>query len=1356
MARQYSDDFVADSIINSLNLLQWKREGGNTEYGISPKLLDSIGREEDMGTSKMKSLKALLGRILDRTMFDAKEDMITPNVVDKVRDYIRSLVHNAEAAQRELQLEQEAENFLNDFDDFEKEHKGKGSTDTGAKFPGCMQIKEFENDKIYIPQGGYCVLRCIIKYLKENKRYVIGQLADKSTFKNSGIKYSGREKILDKMKEYYKTEAIIEEKINYLTSNNSVIFKGFSEYGDNIQHVGKYIEKNWLITTNILPTFLKRVKARKNHNHPTLESNKKTDSKWDIILVKVNPEECVYHAVLYKGKKPKIDILEEIANNFDLFVDYELIESQYKLFNNMKKTLINKVFVFDLETYVEEKEEETYRMHSVPLDVKYKSNLGFCSNCNRKTKVCYRCNNICTKCNAYKANDKTGTINGVHKCEIVKVKKMNMKPYGCCIAEVDCTPETLNDDIKTELFEGGEECLPRALNRIAQIRKKQILDDHLKKNLIIDEKKLEKEIKEKGVVLIYAHNGGKFDNIFVKMCLNVEMYSQLSSGGGIKELRAYHLNEDGTRSGIRFVFKDTYAFTISDLKESCKNFKTKVKKMEDFDIANWTKEDYEKANRQFVIDFDSKEYLKLDIDTKLTLIEEERKTYWKIYCQKDVQSLGHLVKNFENLVRTTFEDSMHNHVGLSALGWKLGLQSCSGLQDQYIPTNSTTIKFIRESIYGGRIIHWKQFFKASEECAGLNALDANSLYPAAMALGLYPKGKFQTINNSDEAMKFYQKHIIRDYLAKDRPTKPYLFIAEVDFDGCNQRYPLIPYRTTKCDIVLDRLTDSEALLYPSGKFTGVYTCVEISEALSLKYKVLNVHRLIFWTDCSKIYENLIPKWYELRLKYKNDNEKIEKEIAKAITIHINDKEEVKRLKAKLEENTNSMAEMLKILLNALYGKHLENIDSSYSFTGLGKTEKDVKHSKFQTKTLFKLPNKQIQVKTKNLLSSICRKPIALGAFILSYSRAIMNRAIMKVGPENVWYGDTDCIYVPVEKTKIITESNQLGGFKNDYGSGTLITLAYFLDLKRYFLKFNKNRKGKMYAMKFNGLNFRINDVLKNYMDETICNKDLAVEEFYRMFYENPEKARDIEVVQEVWRRHITGVELLYQSKLFTINEGVQHFQWRNENNNKIAYPFDYDFKKVGIINKRSNIYVRILKKKCNNIEEIVYKILDFLDEPSCLNFIKNYSPIGYNVTLRRNWKELKIKPEFTPALPLLSDKEILSPTRGYFNLEDIEKFKINHIKFKGKLVYIHRNPMEFNKDKRKKYFEIGKVGPKTEIESPTKDDVFQIVLTLNVNDYPFMPSERIYTEQEKMEFIKTMVNLEIARKQGREYSQRII
>jgi hypothetical protein len=80
---------------------------------------------------------------------------------------------------------------------------------------------------------------------------------------------------------------------------------------------------------------------------------------------------------------------------------------------------------------------------------------------------------------------------------------------------------------------------------------------------------------------------------------------------------------------------------------------------------------------------------------------------------------------------------------------------------------------------------------------------------------------------------------------------------------------------------------------------------------------------------------------------------------------------------------------------------------------------------------------------------------------------------MTIGPENIWYGDTDSLYTTLEAAKRVTNmNNDLGGFKNDYGENKYIDRAIFLDIKRYFLHIADQKDKEDVKVKFNGISFK--------------------------------------------------------------------------------------------------------------------------------------------------------------------------------------------------------------------------------------------------------------------------------------------
>ncbi len=585
----------------------------------------------------------------------------------------------------------------------------------------------------------------------------------------------------------------------------------------------------------------------------------------------------------------------------------------------------------------------------------------------------------------------------------------------------------------------GEDCIKKMLNYISKTD-------------------LSEEIQ------IFAHNGGAFDNIFVKSVKGVELISEFKSGMSIKQIELKY-NEK------RFLFKDSCAFMQAPLKDCSKYFKINEHKTE-FDIANKS-HDWFKTN-----------------------------TEWVPYLIQDVLVLGMVCYKFESSLLKLGESTTLT-CSIASVAWKVMMKTCYGLTRTHIFKNPVSQRFIRDSCYGGRLLHYRKYFEKDvtlingKTSRGLVSLDGNSLYPSAMFKGMYPIGKPHVMTDN-QCSPFILRKFLEDGI---------MFIAEVELDAGNIRYPLLPYKTEEGN-----------LIYRAGKFTGVYNSVDLREAMNDGYELKKVLRGIFWYESSRIYYNCIEFMYNERLKLKKED--------------------------------NPMEYVIKIIVNSMYGKNLEMIDNETIFT----KEEEIK-DKISTSELLKNGQYQHNV---NLLNPIYRKPLHLGSFILSYARKIMNNFIRKIGVENVFYSDTDSVYVPIESVEKsgIEMNDVICGLKNDYGDGMLIEKALFLDLKRYYLAFNKpDKKGNSFKCKFNGINFKNKGCLRDWhYDEK--NKD-DMYKFYKWFYDNPKKLADHKVVQEKWTKTKLDVIISEVDMIFQINPD-QRSEWIID----VSYPLFYDHSKA--------------------------------------------------------------------------------------------------------------------------------------------------------------------------------------------------
>lgn len=752
--------------------------------------------------------------------------------------------------------------------------------------------------------------------------------------------------------------------------------------------------------------------------------NKKARNlKLGAFILVIETDTFEYHAVLVKEKNIKdfhknkkisaenyLKIYNEILKNITLVPHLNLSEDQIILKMPSNRPKKNYVYVYDIETSSDKS--------IVKQEVKILIEKG----------------------------DEEKGIKNKWETKEIDVEQRKQVPEGLSFAKVYFSDAPISEktgkkiDIKLFQPKIGLDCYERFLDDVCKNEK-----------------------DEEGDILIYAHNGGNFDNIFVKRIKTVKFIEQIKTGR-IKSLTVRHI-----KSGKTIKFLDTFCFFQASLKDAANYFKIGTNKIE-FDIVN-------KSHKWF----------------------QENKD-WIPYMDQDVIVLAKIVHKFERYIRKQFGSSMTTSIGIPSLAWNYMCKTSLGLNHNvYRTKDPTTRKFFFNSLYGGRVLHYKKLFDSIlNNSKGLICLDGNSLFPSAMSMGLYPIGKYTV---------FPESLSVKDYL--NNLKQGCLSIVEVTLNSNNQRYPLLPYHDEK-----------GLLIYKSGTIRGVYNSIDIQEALNDGYTIEKFHRGVYWVAAESIFKNSIEYLYNERDKLKKDN--------------------------------NAMEYVLKIILNASYGYLSLLIDKISVFTD----NKDKKSPKYkEPSSIIELYNGQFEINFP-LRNSKCDKPVHLSSFILSYARKIMNNIMRKVGPENVWYGDTDSIYIPIEKLKDIELSDKLGGVKNDYGDGILIKKAIFLDIKRYLLIFNKEIKGKTYKAKFNGLNFKSKDCLRNFYDGKDKTELSALTKLYEKLYNNPTEALDIGVMQERWDRCsdeviISEKEMKYQA------DPSKRYQWVKD----ISYPLDFDMKK---------------------------------------------------------------------------------------------------------------------------------------------------------------------------------------------------
>ncbi len=318
---------------------------------------------------------------------------------------------------------------------------------------------------------------------------------------------------------------------------------------------------------------------------------------------------------------------------------------------------------------------------------------------------------------------------------------------------------------------------------------------------------LYKECDDK--IIIYGHNGGKFDIYLLINKLIEHKYiiiqNLLDKNGRIINLITKYKNKT-------IIFRDTYCFINSSLEAACKDFKTKTKKKVD-DV------DHDLININ-------------NCDTKR--VKEEVYEYLK----NDCVSLFEVIESFNKVLNDNFDIDIREVLTNAAISRKV--------YSKYYNSEETPIYTFDEDKYhkfvdyylGGRN---ECLRRLGEIIKKLYYYDFTSLYPYVMYKYSYPYGIMQSIvtNKFDkEKFGFYKVNV--------NHTKEAIKNKELPFLGIFKENKLIfPYFETPQEIILT----SEEIKYIKEHKLG--------------YEI-QIKKFYYYEKHGKIFHYIVEKLYKLK------------------------------------------------------------------------------------------------------------------------------------------------------------------------------------------------------------------------------------------------------------------------------------------------------------------------------------------------------------------------------------------------------------------------------------------------------------------------------------------------------------
>jgi hypothetical protein len=291
--------------------------------------------------------------------------------------------------------------------------------------------------------------------------------------------------------------------------------------------------------------------------------------------------------------------------------------------------------------------------------------------------------------------------------------------------------------------------------------------------------------------------------------------------------------------------------------------------------------------------------------------------------------------------------------------------------------------------------HFKYYFERESQLPEVNINDYERMAMRGGRTECFVRGE-QTVHSYDVNSMYLS--VMRDAEIPDPNTtryynnpvhwkehfEQYLGIFKCRVYAPESKVMCLPYSDGK----------TKKLIFPCGEFTGVWTNVELKEALNNGYKILECYNYVIYKKSHKLFESFAKEIWDLRKKYKAAGNK-------------------------------GMDLMVKKLGNGQYGKYgQQNGEDGY----YGKLEDF--DGEIEGNPCISIINgvEYISISSKTKTDSEHTFP-CIPAFILAYARIKLYR-MLKKHEEDVVYCDTDSIKFRGENNEV--SSKELGEFGYEY------------------------------------------------------------------------------------------------------------------------------------------------------------------------------------------------------------------------------------------------------------------------------------------------------------------------------------
>ena len=478
-----------------------------------------------------------------------------------------------------------------------------------------------------------------------------------------------------------------------------------------------------------------------------------------------------------------------------------------------------------------------------------------------------------------------------------------------------------------------------------------------------------KDVQRRGSsMVVYFHNLSQFDGIMILSFLTKSYKNchiePIMRNDCIYSIKLYKVSKNGDKRLV-LTFMDSYLLLKVKLADLADSFCPELGGKGSFDHQNVT------VDKLPSIREDSLTYLKQDILITAAVMQRAKAIIWEEYGIDILKVLTISALALKIFRRVYYKDDDDNRI--------------------YIPDDNEA-QFIREGYYGGHTDVYKPYGE------NLYYYDVNSLYPSSM-LDDMPIGKTRWV--SDLGSK-KSKIVLNDMFG---------FIRAFIICPKHIKKPLLPYKK-----------DDGTIIFPTGRFLGVYFSEELKYAVSLGYKVYPICGYIFDRKESP-FKRFVYDIYSKRLDAKAKGEK-------------------------------ALDFIYKITMNSLYGRF--GISPESTTTQIVSTEESRKLALYNDGFVqsYELSSDKCLVTCKNvrsldLLKLSSDRPtyaaVQISAAVTGYARIRMHPFISR---DDCYYTDTDSVVVERELPEEEVSPTALGKFKHEH----FVEYGIFLAPKSYMLK----------------------------------------------------------------------------------------------------------------------------------------------------------------------------------------------------------------------------------------------------------------------------------------------------------------